>query len=133
VSVLTWGALTVYGCGLHSRLIFPNWGCQMPISLHECTVASFDTTLGALEQVLAKGRAYCEESDIALDDVVGTRLRDDMLPFHFQVVSAWHHSVGALNGVKAGEFAPPPKIERDYAGLQALLGEAREGLYRGYR
>jgi hypothetical protein len=100
----------------------------MPISLHECTVASFDTTLGALEQVLAKGRAYCEESDIALDDVVGTRLRDDMLPFHFQVVSAWHHSVGALNGVKAGEFAPPPKIERDYAGLQALLGEAREGL-----
>ena len=43
----------------------------MPISLHECTVASFDTTLGALEQVLAKGRAYCEESDIALDDVVG--------------------------------------------------------------
>ena len=100
----------------------------MTVSLYDFTVTSFDITLGAVEGFLEKGRAFCEDNDIALSDVVETRLRDDMLPFHFQIVSVWHHSLGALKGVQAGEFAPPPKIERDYAGLQALVAEARVGL-----
>lgn len=100
----------------------------MATSLYDFTVSSFDISLGAMQNVLEKGRSYCEENGIDLDEVVSTRLRDDMLPFHFQVVSVWHHSLGAMKGVQAGEFSPPPSMERDYAGLQALVGEARDGL-----
>ncbi|NKC15033.1 MAG: DUF1993 family protein [Gammaproteobacteria bacterium] len=100
----------------------------MAISLYDFTVSPFQITLGAMEGVLEKGRSFCAENDIALADVVSTRLHDDMLPFHFQIVSLWHHSLGALKGVQAGEFSPPPKMERDYAGLQELVRQARTGL-----
>ena len=30
-----------------------------------------------------------------------------MLPFRFQIVAVAHHSAGALEGAKAGPFAPP--------------------------
>jgi len=91
-------------------------------------VGTFDRTLAAVTGFVDKGRAWCEENGVSLDDVVATRLRDDMLPFHFQLVSVSHHSLGALRGAQAGEFSPPPKLELDFAGLQSLVAEARAGL-----
>lgn len=100
----------------------------MAVTLHDATVGRFDQTLGAVEGFLEKGRSWCEENDVTLGDVVQTRLRDDMLPFHFQVVSVAHHSLGAVKGVQAGEFEPPPQLDLDYAGLQDLVAQARSGL-----
>lgn len=52
-----------------------------------------------------------------------------MLPFSFQVISVWHHSLGAIKGIKAGEFAPPPSMDGlDYASLRALVAEAIDEL-----
>ena len=45
-----------------------------------------------------------------------------MLPFQFQVISAYHHSLGAIKGIREGVFSPPPSMpELDYAGLQGLV------------
>ena len=58
-----------------------------------------------------------------------TRLRDDMMPLHFQVVSVAHHSWGAMQGLQKGVFSPPSfELDKDYAGLQGLVAEARQGL-----
>ena len=58
-----------------------------------------------------------------------TRVHDDMMPLHFQVVSVAHHSWAAIQGLKEGEFSPPSfALDLDYAGLQARVTEAREGL-----
>ncbi|MEM7250279.1 MAG: DUF1993 domain-containing protein [Pseudomonadota bacterium] len=100
----------------------------MAISLHQGTVARFEQTLAAVDGFLEKGRTWCADNGVDLADVVSHRLRDDMLPFHFQVVSVWHHSLGAIKGVKAGSFSPPPQLELDYAGLQGLVSEARAEL-----
>jgi len=100
----------------------------MSISLHHFTVRSFDQALAATASVLEKGRVHCEAQGIDLADVVATRLYEDMRPFHFQVVSVWHHSLGAMRGVEAGAFSPPPQKDLDYEGLQALVEEARSGL-----
>ena len=100
----------------------------MPTSLHDATVGTYRQILGATANVLEKGRAHCEANGIALDDVVQTRLIDDMLPFQFQVVSVAHHSLGALQGVDAGVFTPPSPAGEDYAALQALVAQALEGL-----
>ncbi|MYF30556.1 MAG: DUF1993 domain-containing protein [Gammaproteobacteria bacterium] len=100
----------------------------MSTSLEGATVGTYQQILPAIEGVLEKGRAHCEENGIDLDDVIGMQLIDDMLPFRFQVISVAHHSLGALKGVEAGVFSPPPSLELDYAGLQGLVAEAREGV-----
>ncbi|MYD97792.1 MAG: DUF1993 domain-containing protein [Gammaproteobacteria bacterium] len=100
----------------------------MSTSLYDATVGTYQQILPAIEGVLEKGRAHCEASGIDLNDVLGTRLIDDMLPFTFQVFSVAHHSLGALKGVEAGVFGPPRVEDTDYAGLQALVAQAREGV-----
>lgn len=100
----------------------------MAISLYDVSVASFQQVLGAVDGFLGKGKAHCEANGIALDEVVETRLHDDMLPFRFQIMSVAHHSLGAMQGVQAGNFSPPTGPDYDYAGLQQLIADARAGL-----
>ncbi|MCY3838800.1 MAG: DUF1993 domain-containing protein [Gammaproteobacteria bacterium] len=100
----------------------------MSTSLYDATVGTYQQILPAVEGVLEKGRVHCEENGIDLDDVIGMQLIEDMLPFRFQVISVSHHSLGALKGVEAGVFSPPPSLELDYAGLQGLVADAREGV-----
>jgi hypothetical protein len=41
----------------------------------------------------------------------------------------WHHSLGAIQGLKKGEFQPPPRLgDLPYQQLRGLVREAAEGL-----
>ena len=52
-----------------------------------------------------------------------------MAPLRFQIVSVAQHSRGAMEAAQNGVFVPPSgKSELDYAGLQALVAEARHEL-----
>lgn len=101
----------------------------MAITLYDVSVRSFLQVLGAVNGFLERGLAHCQDNGIDPESVVETRIFDDMLPFRFQVVSVAHHSLGAIEGAKAGVFRPPtmgPGL--DYAALQALVAEAHAGL-----
>ena len=101
----------------------------MALSLYDVTVVSFQQTLGAVAGFLDRGLAHCGDNDIDPAVIDETRLHPDMFPFRFQVVSVAHHTLGALKGAQAGQFAPPSDPgPLDYAGLQALVAQAREGL-----
>ena len=100
----------------------------MSFSLYDATVGTFQQLLTSIEGVLEKGKAHCEENGIELADIVETSVIDDMLPFRFQVVSVAHHSLGALRGVEAGVFGPPRMNDENYANLQELVANAREGI-----
>ncbi len=100
----------------------------MSISLYDISVINFQQILIAVSGYLAKGREHCEGNDIDLDDVVKTRLYPDMLPFGFQLISVAHHSLGAIQGVEAGVFMPPPRLKLDYGELQNRVLEAQAGL-----
>lgn len=100
----------------------------MALTLYDATVGTYRQILGAMGGVLSKGREHCETNGIDLNDVVGTKLIDDMLPFRFQVVSVAHHSLGAMKGVEAGVFGPPSMGDQDYGALQSLVAEALAGL-----
>ena len=101
----------------------------MAISLYDVSVTSFLQVLGAVSGFLEKGSTHLKQAGHDLEAVVETRLRDDMLPFRFQIVSVAHHSRGALEGAKAGVFQPPaPTGDLDYAGLQALVADAQAAL-----
>jgi hypothetical protein len=100
----------------------------MAITLYDLSVGCFLQTLGAVEGFLAKGLAHCQEKNIDPNEIVEARLFADMLPFRFQVLAVAHHSAGALEGAKAGQFSPPGPSTADYAGLQKLVTDARESL-----
>lgn len=101
----------------------------MSISLYDISVASYLQMLSGVSGFLEKGRKHCEDSGIDAGEIVKTQLFDDMLPFQFQVVSVAHHSLGAIRGIMAGEFAPPGgPNELDYAGLQELVTNAARDL-----
>ena len=101
----------------------------MSISFHEASVGSYLQILDGVAGALHKGADHVAEAGLDLQEVVMTRLRDDMMPLHFQVVSVAHHSWGAIQGLQKGSFSPPSfDLDKDYAGLRALIAGAREGL-----
>ena len=94
----------------------------MAISIYDLSVGSYLQTLGGIAGVLQKGADYAAENELDLEGVVETRLHPDMLPFRFQVISVFHHSLGAINGMREGLFTPPPSMpDLDYAGLKGLV------------
>jgi hypothetical protein len=96
----------------------------MAISLYDVSVGSMVQTVGAVSAFVEKGRRWCAEAGINPDDVVETRLTADMFPFRFQLLSVVHHSIGAMEGARAGVFAPPAPQDLDYTGLQGLVADA---------
>ncbi len=101
----------------------------MPISFHDASVGSYLQVLDAVTGVLDKGASHAASAGLDPQELVMTRLREDMMPLHFQVVSVAHHSWGAMQGMRDGTFRPPAfELDKDYAGLQALVAEARDGV-----
>lgn len=103
----------------------------MPTSLYDLSVANYLQTIPAVAACLDKGLAFCTSNTTNPGEMVRSRLAEDMLPLHFQIVSIAHHSLGAIEGVKAGVFSPPGKTEPlDYGGLQQLLTDTADSLRR---
>jgi hypothetical protein len=101
----------------------------MAIPLYDLTVATYLQTLGAVSGFLEKGAAHCRDNKLDPEEIVETRLWNDMLPFRFQIISVAHHSRGAIEGAKKGVFAPPTETRPlNYAQLQELVAETRDAL-----
>jgi hypothetical protein len=101
----------------------------MATSLYDLSVSTYLQILRSVSGILAKTEGYARDHGLALPDIVETTLHPDMQPLRFQVISVWHHSLGAIKGLREGTFSPPPAMpELDYAGLQDLLKQAIVGL-----
>ncbi len=101
----------------------------MAISLYDVSVASFLQTLGGVAGFLERGLTHCQDNNIDPQEIVQARMCPDMLDFRFQIISVAHHSLGAIEGVKAGVFSPGgDQNAKDYAGLQKLINDAIAGL-----
>lgn len=97
----------------------------MAISLYDVSVASFLQTLGGVAGFLERGLAHCQDNNIDPQEIVQARMCPDMLDFRFQVISVAHHTLGAIEGVKAGVFSPGgDQNAKDYASLQKLINDA---------
>jgi uncharacterized protein len=96
----------------------------MSFSLYAATVPSYQQMLGSLSGLLEKAATYCERTGITPQALIQARLADDMHPFAYQVKSAAVHSIGAIEGVRAGVFRPdhtePPE---DLDGLNQRIRE----------
>jgi hypothetical protein len=101
----------------------------MAISLYDVSVGGFLQALGGVAGFLDKGLAHCQAAKIDPESIVEAKLAPDMWAFRNQIVSVVHHSLGAIQGAKAGSFSPPTdKRPHDYAALQKLVADARAEL-----
>lgn len=99
----------------------------MAINLYDVTVASSIQIVGAVAGVLQKGLEHLGETQA--NELLSYRLTDDMLPMAFQLNSVRHHSLGAVQGMQAGVFEPPPSLPAmNYVEFQAFIAETLESL-----
>jgi hypothetical protein len=101
----------------------------MAISLYDISVASYLQTLAGVSGFLEKGLAHCREKGVDPAALVEARLYPDMHPFRYQVQSVVAHTKGAVEAMRSGALKFwTDRPAHDYAGLQALIAETREGL-----
>jgi len=101
----------------------------MAISLYDLSVASFLQTLGGVAGFLDRGLAHCQDNGIDPNEIVQSRMCPDMFDFRFQVLSVANHSLGAIEGVKAGVFSPGgDHAAQTYEELQKVVADAVAGL-----
>lgn len=94
----------------------------MAASLYDISVGSYRQSLQGVKTFLQKGREYAEGAGLSLDEIAGTRLREDMLPFRFQVQAVRHQSIDTITALETGEFGAPDGMPPDdYDALQALV------------
>lgn len=97
----------------------------MSFSLYDAVVPTNLQVLRAIDALLDKAAAFCVEQGKTEADLIDARLAPDMLPFGYQVKSCVGHSVGGIEGVRAGTFSPDmAPWPTDFAGLHGILQTA---------
>ena len=101
----------------------------MQLTFYDVSIPCYQQMLDSTASILEKGQQHAEANDMTLEEISNYRLHESMLPFSFQIISVWHHSLGAITGMREGLFMPPPdKPGIDYAGLRGLIGEAQDAM-----
>jgi len=98
----------------------------MTFSLYDATIPPFLQITAAVRALLVKARDHCAAQGLAPEALIEARLAGDMHPFAYQVKSVAVHSIGAIEGVRAGQFSPdnstpPPSFEALIARLDETL------------
>ena len=78
------------------------------IPFHDVSIAVYAQSLPGVCATMDKAKAYFAEKGIDPEAVVQFSLFPDMKAFDFQIRSVVHHSLGAIEGMRSGRFAPPP-------------------------
>jgi uncharacterized protein len=101
----------------------------MSISLYDAIIPGNLQIIGSVSSLVDKAAAFCAENGRSEEDMAQAKLIEDMLPFAYQVKAVAEHSLGAIEGVRAGNYSPdlaaPPA---DFAGLKAKLAAAASAL-----
>ena len=97
----------------------------MSFSLYDAVVPSNLQIMGAVDALLTKAEAFCVEQGKVEADLIDARLAVDMLPFGYQVKSCAEHSIGGIEGVRAGSYSPAlSPWPTNFAGLHGILQTA---------
>ena len=101
----------------------------MSISLSSVSLSTYIQMVSAASNIIEKAEEFCLENDIDSKDIVEMQLHRDMAPFTFQVFSIVHHSVGAIDALKTGEFGPPKMPDNlSFDNCKNILKEAEVNL-----
>ena len=98
----------------------------MTISFHDVSIGPYLQTLPGVCATLDKGKAHFASTGIDPETILEFALAEDMKPLHFQIRSVVHHSLGAIEGLRTGHFAPPkPSPPYGWDGLRDRVAAAQ--------
>jgi uncharacterized protein len=101
----------------------------MGLSLYAATIPSYLQVLQSVSGLLSKAQSFCAEKGVDPGSIIQARLAEDMLPFAYQIRATATHSLGAIEAVRKGVFAPdltpPPET---FAALEAKIAETLSSL-----
>ena len=101
----------------------------MSVSLSNVSLDTYIQMVSAASNIIEKAEEFCKENNIDTQDIVEMQLYKDMAPFTFQVFSIVHHSVGAIDALKTGEFGPPKMPDNlNFENCKNMLKEAEKNL-----
>ena len=101
----------------------------MSISLSDVSLGTYIQMVSASSNIIEKTEEFCSENHIDTKEIVEMQLHGDMAPFTFQVFSIVHHSVGAIDALKTGEFGPPKMPDNlSFDNCKNILKEAEADL-----
>ena len=101
----------------------------MSISLSDVSLGTYIQMVSAASNIIEKAEEFCSENGIDTKEIVEMQLHVDMAPFTFQVFSIVHHSVGAIDALKTGEFGPPKMPDNlSFDNCKNILKEAEADL-----
>jgi hypothetical protein len=96
----------------------------MSISLSDISLGTYIQLMSAASSIIDKA-----EKVIDTEEIVHMQLYEDMKPFTFQAFSIVHHSVGAIEALKTGEFGPPMMPDNlSFGDLKNMIKEAETEL-----
>lgn len=97
----------------------------MPISFYEATIPTYLQILGSVKALVVKAEKYCEETGTDPAEIISSRLIEDMQPFAYQVKATAEHALGAIEGLRAGNYSPETALPpQTFAGLHEKLDTA---------
>jgi len=91
--------------------------------MYDVTVPVFRQTLTALDGVLDRAIAHCEDAGRDPQALIGARLAADMQPFAFQIAALLNNSVGAVARLR-GLPSSRPDLLGDFCAMKAALADA---------
>ena len=101
----------------------------MSISLSDASLKTYRQLLPASLAIMKKAEKYFTDEGTNLNDIAEMRLIEDMAPLTFQVFSVIHHSLGAIDALKTGDFDPPKMPQNlSFNDLIDMLENAEEEL-----
>ena len=99
------------------------------LTLYAATIPSYLQILSSLSGLIDKAESFCRKNNLSPNLLIEARLTDDMHPFAYQVKSTAVHSIGAIDGVKAGVFSPDTTTPPSSLGeMRIRIEEARSAL-----
>lgn len=101
----------------------------MSLSLYEAFVPNCQQTIGALPNMIDKGEAFAKENGISEEEMMGSRLIEDMwnLPWHIR--SCWVHSAFVISLLPTGEFSPDfTELPEGWDAMRAMVADTLDAL-----
>lgn len=97
----------------------------MAFTLYDATIPTYVQILNALRGLVDKAEAWCAEKNMPEADLLGLHFGEDMRTLSWQFKWTSTHSIGAIEGVRAGIFSPdlvpPPE---GLTGLRAQIDDS---------
>lgn len=101
----------------------------MTLTLYDAFVPNCQQMLRSLAGMIDKGEAFAKENDIPEEEMIGSKLAEDMWSLPWHVRSCWVHSAFVIEQLPSGEFSPDfTELPQSWDAMREVVSNTLEAL-----